>query len=71
MAFTLKMPSITMPDMPSITEIVNAADTHLFNAATAAGKFLDTHPGIAILLSPQTLTRRAAQKHVDRMVDYD
>jgi hypothetical protein len=57
-----------LPDMPSTSEVIKHMDSYLLDKSKAVTEFLDEHPGIAILLSPTSITRRAAQKHVDNML---
>lgn len=39
------------------------------NTMESVTRFLDTHPGISMILSPTTVTRRCAQKHVDTILN--
>ena len=55
--------------MPNFGEIVDGIDSYLVTATTATVKFLDTHPGISMVLSPGTVLRRTAQKHVDNIIN--
>ncbi|MGD0904980.1 MAG: hypothetical protein ABR924_18915 [Terracidiphilus sp.] len=55
--------------MPSFTDIVDGVEHHLVEFTTTTVKFLDEHPGIAMVLSPTTITRQAARKHIDRILN--
>jgi hypothetical protein len=55
--------------MPSFTQMVDATESFLSTHIDATIKFLDEHPGIAMTLSPTTVTRRAAQKHIDKVLN--
>lgn len=55
--------------LPSVSEAIDGIDSYLQKATTSTVKFLDTHPGIATLLSPGTVIRRTAQKHVDDLLN--
>jgi hypothetical protein len=49
---------------------VPALEKHCVNLTNATVKFLDEHPGISMALSPSTVLRRAAQKHVDNLTQH-
>jgi hypothetical protein len=55
--------------MPSFASMVDSTESFLHTHMSNAVKFLDEHPGIAMTLSPTTLTRRAAQKHIDNILN--
>lgn len=67
MDYTLK---VLKTRMPNFTDVVNEIDSYLQETTKSTIKFLDEHPGIATLLSPTTVTRRVAQKHVDELINY-
>jgi hypothetical protein len=55
--------------MPSITEMVDSTESFLNTHLGNAVKFLDEHPGISMLLSPTSVTRRAAYRNVDKILN--
>lgn len=57
------------PRMPSITDMVDATESFMVKHIDNTVKFLDEHPGIAMTLSPGMITRQAARKHIDRILN--
>lgn len=53
----------------SIADAVNHVDTFCSTHINGTIEFLDKHPGIAMALSPSTVLRRCAQKHIDQKLN--
>ena len=67
-AETIKSYASKLPTFSEAIDSLEAKCVHLVNEST---EFLDTHPGIATLLSPGTVLRRVAQKHTDERINYN
>lgn len=50
-------------------QTVESVESFLAKHANNTIEFLDEHPGISMVLSPTTITRRVAQKHIDDILN--